>query len=573
MPAIQTISARKFTGWYPTLGASNLSPEQLIKAENMRFLPEGGMATRPGYEDSEINLSSYSFTRIRGMFYIAKYNILWIAGDDGTNTKLVYALSDDTVYDSGLSNTTAKEYDFDEYLGDLYYVNGVENPGVIFTSSTSGSTASASTTVNLRPGDGIKFPSSGTGSINGDTFTWGGKTGDQLTGCAGISGVKADGSIVISTATYTPGITDPTTIAFWIESNNLGGDTETPWTWEFSKIADSTNLDYVRNFTAGGTEGTEIVGGDNGIKKFVPTKDYMYIFTGNAVYFTPKDNVNATTGARIPEPLTKQYGIPNFRCAVVMEGLVAFWTGERLIPIQIVVENGASSVEVNDKFDLPIRTFLSSLSTDHTEDWLHYNPRQRLLKLGITHEGAKKVVVYDFKSKAFSLDTGKSYGMMVNAFDGKSFAGSEFDGTIWIDEQGLSDNGGTIAHSWEGGSLVEHAFATLRRARYYGKMGDNSEAIVTLYNNQSSFERTITDTSATITGDASPVGSAGVGTSGVGDGGSVIDSFDFDYPIRCLRTGTKFKHSGICEGEGFFFQIDGIELDFEPHRHTPVSSH
>ena len=109
--------------------------------------------------------------------------------------------------------------------------------------------------------------------------------------------------------------------------------------------------------------------------------------------------------------------------------------------------------------------------------------------------------------------------------------------------------------------------------RYYGKISLDANAVVTLHNDQKSFERTINDDSAVITGDATTVGSAGVGTSGVGDGGTVVDAYDFEYGIRCLRTGSRFQHSGTCSGEGFFFQIDGFTMDIQPHRHSPVSAH
>lgn len=65
--------------------------------------------------------------------------------------------------------------------------------------TTNGLTNNNSTTINLTTG--VNFSTSGTGTINGDVFTWTGKSTNQLTGVSGVDGIKSGGVTVAQTST------------------------------------------------------------------------------------------------------------------------------------------------------------------------------------------------------------------------------------------------------------------------------------------------------------------------------------------------------------------------------------
>lgn len=75
----------------------------------------------------------------------------------------------------------------------------------IAKSTTAGTVLADDTTITLE--DATDFPSSGTGRIGEDTFTWSGKTGDNLTGVSGLTTNYATGVQVteVGNATYLAG--------------------------------------------------------------------------------------------------------------------------------------------------------------------------------------------------------------------------------------------------------------------------------------------------------------------------------------------------------------------------------
>lgn len=77
----------------------------------------------------------------------------------------------------------------------VYNDYGRANPTVIQTTAN-GAVAVGATSITLVSATG--FASSGSGNIDGDTFSWTGKTGQQLTGVTGTSVAHVTGVIVQS---------------------------------------------------------------------------------------------------------------------------------------------------------------------------------------------------------------------------------------------------------------------------------------------------------------------------------------------------------------------------------------
>jgi hypothetical protein len=155
----------------------------------------------------------------------AKNNYSIIARSYYFYNKGVYAedvLEDILTLEDGYGNylfgeSSAQEV-IDNHLTTNYYIE--EGNGAIdamtpnYTSSTitiettlTADVSAGTTSINVTSTDG--FPTTGSGTINGDTFTWGGKTGTSLTGipATGSNALKAhaDGSYVEYEATYSAG--------------------------------------------------------------------------------------------------------------------------------------------------------------------------------------------------------------------------------------------------------------------------------------------------------------------------------------------------------------------------------
>ena len=109
------------------------------------------------------------------------------SSSDTTNTTtkggVVYALPTDMKYDDDRSIIAihiAGEEPL-EWLSQREYIDKIAGLGI---STLNGAVSSGAVTIDLS--DATHFPTSGTGYIDGDEFTWTGKTGNQLTGVSGV---------------------------------------------------------------------------------------------------------------------------------------------------------------------------------------------------------------------------------------------------------------------------------------------------------------------------------------------------------------------------------------------------
>lgn len=99
----------------------------------------------------------------------------------------------------------------------------------------------ASTTIDLASGTGSRYATSGNGLIDGDTFAWTGRTGDQLTGVSGLSTSHAAGARVIEemdTTTYS--LNKKSSIGVFFENRIFIVDADNPNFIYFSTLADNT---------------------------------------------------------------------------------------------------------------------------------------------------------------------------------------------------------------------------------------------------------------------------------------------------------------------------------------------
>jgi len=185
----------------------------------------------------------------------------------GTKLKFLDEINDTFYPISSTTFTTDLRWWFASFNGYLYGGNGTDNffrwRGSAW-GELSGAVLSGAATIDLVAGEGARFPASGDGFIEGDTFSWSGKSTDQLTGVTGLGSNHPSGARVVmaaDTSTYS-GNPKGSIGAFFRNRLFVRLDASPNFIY-FSKLADNTNPeDDLANFTIAGS-GT----GDSG---FIP---------------------------------------------------------------------------------------------------------------------------------------------------------------------------------------------------------------------------------------------------------------------------------------------------------------
>lgn len=579
----QPIEATSLAGSYIPSGEKKRKLDEVFSGQNVRSTLDGGRFPRPGYQDTEIDLSSFGFTQARGMFAGISPQLIWIACDTGAAVWIVYCdpvLK--TAYRVGtVALTTGYNVNFMEFEGQIHYANGVDAPGRIATSTLPSDVTAGATEVDLKPGTGPRFPASGTGYCEGDTFTWGGKTSDQLTTVSGILDHDS-GAVVVYPTTFSPAtVTTPSILAQWYFCLHVAGAPAKPRLLEFSKFAIASAPERFYDFSAS-TAGTEIVGEGGEITGFFKTRRYFYIFKEDSIHYIDKSEVNTTSGARPPGELDTDFGIPNQRCVCNMNGRVAFLSQtKRLIPISITAtvngQNVSTGPNVDGSFDTRILNYLQTIDDDLSDAWVFFNPYDKLLKIGVKRDGIREILVYDANLDIFyPPDTNKPFDFMCY-LGTKSYALDTEGGRIYLDEVGQYDYDTAISTNWRTGRVGAPFRRSVQRYVYaHGKMTRGSTATVELLiNGDSAFTKTLDDSFIKTGAVGTQVGYGGVGSVGTGAGGEAPQAYEFQFPIGVYKHGQDYQLNVTIESEdgGDFIQFDGLILGVEargklPQRHV-----
>lgn len=583
------ITAESLAGTHKSYAEKTLAPDEVFRGKNYRQNKEGGRYPRPGFQDSEIDLSSFSFTAGRGLHSSNSPKRLWLAADTGAHVKIVFVDTDPEsawygkVYDTGLTLQTGYYVQMLDFEGDIYYANGYNTVGRIIVGQVgAGGVAAAATDLNLKTGNGVRFAATGTGKITNsdgtmDTFTWGGKTADQLTTVADIL-AHVEGDMVIVNTTITPVFADKASVlAEWLASLNLAGDPDNPRVWEFSQFANASDLS--KFYTFGSLPGSqELLGEGGAITGLFPTKNFMFVLKTTGVYSAPRSEVDGDTGARIPSPIRKGPGLPNPRCIAEIDEDVSVYLGidKRLHVLRGRVENGESSVRLEQGFDSDIEKDLIAADIPDSREWVTYNDTEKLLKVCVMKAGVRYVYVRDFnvgkRGVWYDADQGKNYDVVVS-HEGKTWA---FDGAaekLYIDETGNYDDLLPVECEWETGRMGRGEFnrGKAKDLRLHGFMMRNSSAYLDFYRDgKFVFTKILTDERITDLTDSRQIGSAGVGSSSFGSGGDLPAAFPFRWPIGVNKKGEDFRIKVRIIGEnGDFVQFDGYTLTVKPLTRHP----
>jgi hypothetical protein len=232
----------------------------------------------------------------------------------GTKVKFYDAVTGTYHLISSATFTNLKRWWFATFNGYLYGGNGTNNfvrwRGSAW-STLNGAILIGATTIDLATGEGVRFPNSGSGMIEGDTFSWSGKSTDQLTGVTGVTANHASGSRVIMEMDSSTYSSNPKgSVGLFFRNRIFVRDDANRNFWYFSKLADNTSPeDDLANFTIAGTGSGDagfiilpapIIGGKVFITGGNEPVQVVFCADGISYSITVSDAGGATVGAAVP---------------------------------------------------------------------------------------------------------------------------------------------------------------------------------------------------------------------------------------------------------------------------------
>lgn len=578
------IGTLSLAGSFVPSGEKKRRLDDVFAGRNIRSTLDGGRHDRPGYEDTQIDLSSYNFTAARGFFAGRFLKRLWLAGDNGTNVKVLYANpSDKTVYDTGLALATGKKVWFCEVEMDIFYGNGSDAMGRIVVGELKNAASAGATSVTLKSGQGARFPT-GAGPYTvrhgSSSFTYTTRSGDVLSGipasgAGSIGAAIAADTVFTYTTTITPThVTAPTVLAQWYATLNIAGEPGKPRVWEFSRTGTAANPERFYDFSV--STNNELVGEGSQITGFFKSNNYFYVFKEDSIWFVSRaDILNSSSGARSPAEFSPTIGLPNPWCVAEMDGIVAFLSSnKRLLPIVIKTENASQQLKLDGSFDARVRNYLRTIDDDLTDAWVFYNHEDQLLKVGVLVDGVREILVYDAALGIFyPPDTNKDFAFMA-AMNGKSYAYSSDGQKVYLDEVGRYDDTTPVDGEWEtgrfGGENVRSAF---RELYAHGSMVQGSRKKFTIYiNGEEKYTKELDDSFIKTGSIGKSIGHAGIGTAGIGVGSQSLKAKEFQMPIGLFEHGQdiKIKVHGRSADGGDFVQVDGFAFAATPRAKNPT---
>lgn len=411
-----------------------------------------------------------------------------------------YDTVDDTWYiltDSTF--TTGLRWTFTSFNGYLYGDNGTD--GWVFwdgggRSTLDGAISAGATTIDLATGEGSRFGSTGDGMIQGDSFSWTGRTGDQLTGVSGLASAHADGSTVITaldSSTYS-GLSKANQIVFF-QNRNFMIDATTPTTIRHSKLADNTNPETdIVNFTVAGS-GT----GDAGfgiapheitaIFPFITDKGTSILVAfckdGTAYEFNVVDGSSTTTNAFIPIRTGAGYPPAKQLVAQAENDLVYIDQYGHIRTLFVGdVNNPIQSKTISQKIEPSLE------ATNFSADGNIAYHKRKLYATGKSSQAVLNDITFYHDS---NYDAWGAYGHWdvndVAEYNGDLYGLSTINGNVWKLNDGTDANGGTfrseiVMKDFDFGAPLQ--YKTALKMRLNGYITNNATVYLDIFFNDSS---------------------------------------------------------------------------------------
>lgn len=282
------------------------------------------------------------------------------------------------------------------------------------------------------------------------------------------------------------------------------------------------------------------------------------------------------TGALLTRDLVNQdnLGVPTAWCiSQVGENTFVAFTGRRALLI-VADAGGVRVIEnlFNEKqsFDYPVLSDFAAGDEDQSLAWTHFNPTTKQLYISYVKDGISRIKVCDMTSGAWSEDTGKPYGCMVN-WKFRAYAGDDSDDKIYLDDEGTTDNTIPIRHR-----LVFPIFnlgdvtADWLMCRYSGLLSGNGAYTQRILVNggRDTLEEDVTaqdliDAGLMDTSSGIPLGSGTQGAETIGSGGNSPEGFKFRYPWELLFSGEQAQVEIEIIDEGTQMELRKFSLSGE----------
>lgn len=565
MPVPFSFAGTSFATLDVSSGIENLAPFVnkpdacvLSVARNVRFSGEGGVRNRDGYTSmADLGTSA----KVDDCVTLPVWNVtFWKSG-----TKIKYGYKSDielgTTYDTGLTRTaTEKDFLF-PYGRCVYATNETDNYTRIAASKVKAINSGAGT-FSLENGDGDHF-ASGTVIIRGISVTSGTLSGDDYTGCSGLTGAMAIGDIVIQTSE--PSGAPKGYCIGELEGSALVGKDDFVFV-SLPSTDDDPQLFYDFN-KANGATAKRFSGRVRCIKTGL-----RVALIGTLGGIEVAEGFEPNTGGLLTNPLTRLHNVPNNRCMVEMENKFAILTSEGRI---IIAMNGLNGFELLDNpdtkrnFDYPIAKYIKDNKdqTDNSQNFLHYNPVTKTLKAVILmKDGITEEIISQVDIGAWSIDDTKNIRCRLNV-QGSEFAGDDSDDKIHQDEYGFTDNGFPIVSRFTTGKLrlgKKGITGDYTQLTYGGVLSENGKFKQRLIFNDRIEELEIMAEEMIAAGQMTVSSGISLGEGDIeaellGGEGSHTEVFTFNYPYEILQEAESVQLEWEVSDDGAKFELRYFE--------------
>ena len=543
-------------------GPENLDPTQLTVVENWRFMENGGVSTRLGHS---LQADFGTDARIHNLFTHEPYDVLF----GKSSTKIKQSLDAETWYDIGLTRTADEVEDFYSVEKDVHVSNQTDSYTRIAV-STVAAVASGSGTLSVRAGDGGKF-SSATFYVRGIAITNGTLSGDDYSGCTGLTAAIAVGDII--TQTSSPSGAPKASCLGLLEGSTLAGGV----------LANKSVLYYTAHATPDDPQFGYDYSANGASFKFMPTDiEDIGSITGGAIIVLKKGLHYASTFEVTSEELLTTeihgtFGGVNNRCIVQGQKMTYLLDArnKRIVPII----NDIDGVRVIDdpmnqkkNLDYPIQGFMADIDTNQEDSYCFYNPVTTEVKFIVYKNNLSYEVILQENIGRWSIDTGKNMRCRAN-FLGKEYSGSDNTDDIYLENDGYTDNGFPINHRLLSKVYtIDDKRITMEFLNFIcgGILSSIGEFTIRMYVNDSkqydedfTADFLVEKGLMTRSSRSVAIGKGSIGQTQIGSGGIVPSGYRFTCPIDILFSGESFQFELQVTDEGTQMELRDARIDYE----------
>jgi len=307
----------------------------------------------------------------------------------------------------------------------------------------------------------------------------------------------------------------------WAEKMWVGGNKLFPRTLYYSRTALADHPEYIYDFGGAGS-GSELLGKQGVLTGLSDTKNALIIFKDNECYYIR--TFDATTLAPSIQQLSSAVGCVGKKAFTRVRDEIFFFTGSE---VRYVAEFEGYPNLYTTSISKSIRRLIKDdLAEDQSDAVMEFNDEDNLLKLWVKSAGSSindlcLVYHFDEENKTWTIDTGKAASHAVT-FKGKTYFTASSFGQTYLDELGLTDDGGPItSYRWTKDRKIYSAKGLKKFREYYlaGSMSLETELTVRVYIDdilKETFTVTEADLQDTVTMPGGPIGADPIGTVPVG---------------------------------------------------------